>query len=267
MIGDKKTAYLFIQVLALALTLAFATVSFSWLVSKDAVVGMEYSIAKIDSSVTVYTANDDNRNGIPNKLENPISADYYLEQYSFEKHGGEVYAMSDDSLLNKLPDVTFNDAFPTAIHTVKYALINRSTVENHLAFLFDETSLDETMRRGLSVMSARLGQVSSESYDSAGNVELGRKVYFYDYITGSSLSEMQLIDASEGSTYINGFLGNNYDNRLDFWLQLEIETYEDLLANVEGFSLTRAEYDSIAGSNIELPALYIYFEIVYEGEN
>ena len=243
MIGDKRTLYLFIQLLALALTLAFATVSFSWFVSKDEVSGMEYSIAKIDSSVTVYTANDDNKNGIPNMLDTPVSADYYLERYSFEKHGGEVYALSEDSLLNKLPDVTFENAFPTAVHTVKYALINRSTIENHLTFLFDE------------------------SYDSVGQTEFGKKIYFYDYINGQSLSDIPLLDASEGSTFINGFSGNNFDNRLDFWLKLEIETYEDLLANVDGFSLTRAEYDSIMGSSIELPSLYIYFEIVYEDKN
>lgn len=264
MTNKKKLFCSFVQLAALAVTLALATTSLSWLVNGDRVVGMQYSIAKIDSSVTLYRANDDNKNGVPNMLETPAAANYYLERFDFEKLGAEVYALSEDTELNQLVDVSFDGIYPTEVHTLKYALINRSTIENRVTFKLANASLSAEQARVLSSTSLRLGVVRSDSADSAGDVVFGDKIYLYDCISGTDFSTVTLDFGSGEDVYINGFTGiSTTDNCLDFWLQLEFESYGELVRLYPDFPLSEAEYNALEGKSAVLPNLYIYFEIVY----
>ena len=248
-----------ILITALLLVLAFATATFAWIFTGDIARGMEYSIAKIDSSVTLYRAVDDNMNGVPNRLGEPLPLKYYVEQYEFTQIGDEKFALSDTSEANTLTTVSITDLVPTQIYTLKYALVNKSSAENLITFKLASATLDNAAL--LSTLSIRLGIVSAETTDSAATVEFGEKIYLADCITGNTFNETELRALGE-SIFIDGMTGpESPDNYCDFWLQIEMESYEELSAR-DGFSLTEEEYNALQGKSAALPYLYIYFEIV-----
>ena len=69
----KKLTLTAILAVALLISIIFASFTYAWLFSGDIARGMEYSIAKIDSSVILYRANYDNLNGIPKLLDDNIN--------------------------------------------------------------------------------------------------------------------------------------------------------------------------------------------------
>ena len=263
MIKDKKTLYLFVQLLATTFALLFATVSYSWLTIGDSIRGITYTVAKIDSSVMVYRANDDNLNGIPNLLSAPENAVYYAERFSFTPISGEVYALAEDSELNMLTEISLNNVIPTAVYTLKYSMINRSSIENRISFRFSSATINSDVAAVLSAMSVRIGMVNSESVETYGELSFGEKVFLCDIINGESFSEIEL-KFSDEDCFIPGFTGvDATDNRKDFWLQFEMESYETLVAHNPDFSLSESEYEALQGKSASIPNLYIFFEIIY----
>ena len=72
----------------------------AWLSLGDYIEGMNFSILKINSTVTMYAAVDSNRNGVPDLLDTPLDPDsadpsYYTEKYNFAEKGTD-YAQSED---------------------------------------------------------------------------------------------------------------------------------------------------------------------------
>lgn len=246
---------LILLLLALAITLSGA--AYAWLALGDTAKGMEYSIAKIDSSVIMYHAIDDNGNGVPNLLEESVPFSYYLEQYAFEQVGIETYALSEDLTANMLTALDLENVLPTQRYTFKYALTNRSAVRNLISFRLQGVEYADTAL--LSTLSFRLGAVESSGSDTVGLPRFGEKIYLLDYIEGNAFLDCALC-AEE--FYLDGMTGaQDDDNHLDFWLQIEMESY-DALAQRGGFSLTHDQYNALQGTTVSLPALYIYFEIV-----
>lgn len=267
----KNKAYAII----VALLLVFAVIgsSYAWFYNGDAISGITYSIAKIDSSVRLYKANDSNFNGVPDKLAATESAVYYMEQFSFSALGSEVFALSEQSALNQLVAVQFENVFPSQVHTLKYSLINRSTAENVITFKLGQDTLDADSIAILSTLSARLGTVSAADITSVGTVTFGNKIYFADYITGNTVADTSngtpsdvIIPADSDTVTIDAMVGHDKpSNHFDFWLQLEMEPYE-VLATRNSFTMTEAEYNALQGKTANLPNLYIYFEIVYNNQ-
>lgn len=259
----------------IALLLVFAVIgsSYAWFYNGDDISGITYSIAKIDSSVRIYKANDANFNGIPDKLAATESAVYYMEQFSFTALGGEVFALSEESTVNQLVAVQLENVFPSQVHTLKYSLINRSTAENVITFKLGQDTLDADSIAMLSTFSARLGTVSAPDTTSVGTVTFGDKIYFADYVTGNTVADTStgtpsdvVIPAPGGTVTIDAMVGqDNPSNHLDFWLQLEMEPYEVLAAR-QSFTMTETEYNALQGKTANLPNLYIYFEIVYNNQ-
>ena len=248
---------LLLLLLALAITLSGAT--YAWFAFGNSVKGMEYTIAKIDSSVILYHAIDDNLNGVPNLLEQGVQYSYYLEQYAFEQVGVETYALSEDSSANTLTALDLENVLPTQRYTFKYALTNRSSTENLITFRLQGGEYADTAL--LSTLSMRLATVEAEQADAQGLPNFGEKLYLLDYIEGDTLQTCTL-QATEQELYLGGMTGAaDDDNHLDFWLQIEMESY-DVLVQRDGFSLTYDEYNALQGATVSLPALYIYFEIV-----
>lgn len=267
----KNKAYAII----VALLLVFAVIgsSYAWFYNGDAISGITYSIAKIDSSVRLYKANDSNFNGVPDKLAATESAVYYMEQFSFSALGSEVFALSEQSALNQLVAVQLENVFPSQVHTLKYSLINRSTAENVITFKLGQDTLDADSIAILSTLSARLGTVSAADITSVGTVTFGNKIYFADYITGNTVVNTSngtpsdvVIPAPNETVTIDAMTGQDKpSNHLDFWLQLEMEPYE-VLATRNSFTMTEAEYNALQGKTANFPNLYIYFEIVYNNQ-
>ena len=266
MIKNKKSLYTLVQLIITAAALLLATASYSWLTIGDGIHGMTYTIAKIDSSVMVYRANDDNLNGVPNLLSAPEDAVYYTERFSFTPINGEVYALAEDSELNMLTEIELDNILPTAVYTLKYSMINRSTIENRIKFSFSSATLDADTAKLLSAISVRIGEVSSESVDSYGELSFGEKIFLCDAIDGTSFEEIALKFSDEDS-FIPGFSGiDSIDNRKDLWLQFEMESYEALIAHNTDFGLTEAEYEALQGKSATIPNLYIFFEIIYDSK-
>jgi hypothetical protein len=267
----KNKAYTIIIALLLAFTIAGST--YAWLYNGDAISGITYSIAKIDSSVRLYKANDTNFNGVPDKLAATESAVYYMEQFSFTALGDERFALSEQSATNQLVAVQLENVFPSQVHTLKYSLINRSTAENVITFKLGQDTLDADSIAMLSTFSARLGTISAADITSVGTVTFGDKIYFADYIMGNTVADTSngtqsdvIIPAATDTVTIDAMVGQDKpSNHLDFWLQLEMEPYEVLAAR-NSFAMTEAEYNALQGKTANFPNLYIYFEIVYNDQ-
>lgn len=267
----KNKIYVLITALVLIFTIAVS--SYAWLYNGDAISDITYSIAKIDSSVRLYKANDSNFNGVPDKLAATESAVYYMEQFSFAALGGEVFALSEESMANQLVAVQLENVFPSQVHTLKYSLINRSTAENVITFKLGQDTLDDDSIAMLSTFSARLGTVSAADTTSVGTVSFGDKIYFADYVSGNIIADVSngtpddvIIPAAGGTVTIDAMVGQDTpSNHLDFWLQLEMEPYEVLAAR-DSFTMTESEYNALQGKTADFPNLYIYFEIVYKDQ-
>ena len=263
---SKRNSFILLCAALLTLAVLFAAVSYAWLYFGDDIDGIEYSIAKIDSSVVMYFASDSNGNGIPDRLAENTEAKYYVEQYSFEKKTDEIYALSEDSEANTLAPLSIQNVFPSYIYTLKYELTNRSTADNRITFKLCESWLDSESAALLSTLSLRLGIVSADTPESGGTVSFGEKLYLSDYISGTSFTEATLAAMAE-DVFIKGMTGmESADNYLDFWLRVEMEPYEQLTLHDPSFAMTESEYNALQGSSAVIPNLYIYFEIIHENE-
>ena len=261
----NKLTFTALLACCLMLAVAFASVTYAWIFTGDVARGMEYSIAKIDSTVSLYRAIDDNKNGVPNRLSESEQLKYYVEQYEFEKLGEDKFALTDDTEANLLTTVVLDNVVPTETYTLKYALVNKSTAENLITFKFYATEIEHIDL--LSTLSMRLGIVKSDAVDSTATVEFGEKMYLADHISGGVVEETE-IEALSSDIYIAGMSGaETPDNFCDFWLQIEMESYEALVTHT-GFTLTEEEYNALQGQSVSLPYLYVYFEVVIdEAEN
>ena len=248
---------------SLVLAIAFASFTYAWIFTGDVARGMEYSIAKIDSYVSLYRAVDDNKNGVPNRLTDDEQLKYYVEKYEFEKLGEDKFALTEDTEANLLTTVVLENVIPTETYTLKYALVNNSTAENLITFKFYATEIENLAL--LSPISLRLGIVKSDATDSYATVEFGEKIYLADHISGNTIEETE-IQALADDIFIAGMSGvETPENFCDFWLQIEMESYEALTTHT-GFTLTEEEYNALQGQSVSLPYLYIYFEVVIDEE-
>lgn len=211
-------------------TLALATffIGYAWYVSVDRMTDMRFNILQIDSLVTLYEANDDNYNGVPNLVDSgnqnkyyrpeanaqvAYEKMYYTENYSFD-YIDQRYALSQDSQANLLNQITITDAAPSKIYGYKFEIINYVGLENDLEFEFITESSYQANTTILKDFEARLGIV-----DSTANVTFSSWTAFSDGLsyTGFSLNPLQntmTIPATTGTLNVG---------RLDLWLQIRIK--------------------------------------------
>ena len=211
-------------------TLALATffIGYAWYVSVDRMTDMRFNILQIDSLVTLYEANDDNFNGVPNLVDSgnqnkyyrpeanaqvAYEKMYYTENYSFD-YIDQRYALSQDSQANLLNQITITDAAPSKIYGYKFEIINYVGLENDLEFEFITESSYQANTTILKDFEARLGIV-----DSTANVTFSSWTDFSDGLsyTGFSLNPLQntmTIPATTGTLNVG---------RLDLWLQIRIK--------------------------------------------
>lgn len=235
---------------------------FAWFTNGDRMGTMGFKIAKIDSTVTLYKANDANFNGIPDLLYDseglPYTEryNYYDEKYSFDRESAVLdYARSEspdpaDILLN----ISVTDMFPSKVFTYKFALENKSEASNDIAFRLDETALTAETVSLLSTFSLRTAYVRNDNeieYNS-------NKTYLFEHISGGTLSETTVLSGVSIAGLIEA--GTSGTNCYDFWLMVEMEPYDALTA-LAGFSMTEAEYNALQGQGLTLPGFRVYFEI------
>ena len=146
-----KKYKIIICVVALATVIISAIfITYAWYINVDRVTDMRFNILQIDSLVTLYEANDDNFNGVPNLVETgnenkyykpeanaqvDYEKRYYDENYSFD-YVDQRYALSQDSQANLLNSITISDAAPSKIYGYKFEVINYVGLDNTLQFEF-----------------------------------------------------------------------------------------------------------------------------------
>lgn len=215
-----------------------AFIVYAWYVSVDRMTDMKFNILQIDSLVTLYEANDDNYNGVPNLVstgnENKYyrpEADaqvqyenrYYTEKYSFD-YIDQRYALSQDSQANLLNSITISDAAPSKIYGYKFEVVNYVGLENNLQFEFISGAGYTVNTNILKDFEVRLGIV-----DSSANVTFSTWTSFSD---GTSYTGFELNPLGSTIT-IPATTGTLNVGRLDLWLQIRIksEATNDQISN------------------------------------
>lgn len=254
----KKLAARKIPVIALivSVVLLAGTVA-AWLSLGDYIEGMNFSILKINSTVTMYAAVDSNRNGVPDLLDTPLvpdSADpsYYTEKYNFAEKGTD-YAQSEDPVAELTLKDDITAAFPSQVFTYKFKLVNNSDTGNVLSFKYD-TSVASGDTQLLNALSVRLGSVEAD-----GSVVFYEKKYFGKDLSGENNKILDLMPAGEKIEINGGIAAQAGGNRRDFWVQIEMAPYKELTK--QGIVLTEENYNGLQGKSLKELNFRIYFEV------
>lgn len=224
-----KKYRILICVVALATVIISAIfITYAWYINVDRVTDMRFNILQIDSLVTLYEANDDNFNGVPNLVETgnenkyfkpeanaqvDYEKRYYDENYSFD-YVDQRYALSQDSQANLLNSITISDAAPSKIYGYKFEVINYVGLDNTLQFEFISETGYTANPTILKDFEARLGIV-----DANANVSFSNWTSFSD---GTSYSGFELNPLANPMT-IPATTGTLNVGRLDLWLQIRIK--------------------------------------------
>lgn len=224
-----KKYRILICVVALATVIISAIfITYAWYINVDRVTDMRFNILQIDSLVTLYEANDDNFNGVPNLVETgnenkyykpeanaqvDYEKRYYDENYSFD-YVDQRYALSQDSQANLLNSITISDAAPSKIYGYKFEVINYVGLDNTLLFEFISETGYTANPTILKDFEARLGIV-----DANANVSFSNWTSFSD---GTSYSGFELNPLANPMT-IPATTGTLNVGRLDLWLQIRIK--------------------------------------------
>lgn len=267
----KTKKQLLISLISLALLLVFtAGVAFAWFLRGDNLSGLFFRVAKIDSDIGLYKANDFNFNGMPDLDENG--------RYSFSKIGWE-YAQSVTGSGSSSLELSIEGFMPTQIRTYRIAVYNRSDADNTLRFAFDDSEQHQTFSKYLQAVSVKIGKAQIATIDGADILnyrvqdayyetaltEYYQKLYFADFLDEEykfkefdETYQAELPVAMDGGTHTVIAAGEI----IYFWLQFEFETFADLTDNVaNSFDLTEADYQAAQGKSFDIPLLKVFLEI------
>ena len=224
-----KKYKIIICVVALATVIISAIfITYAWYINVDRVTDMRFNILQIDSLVTLYEANDDNFNGVPNLVETGNENKYYKpeanaqvdyekmyydENYSFD-YVDQRYALSQDSQANLLNSITISDAAPSKIYGYKFEVINYVGLDNTLQFEFISETGYTANTTILKDFEARLGIVDANANVSFSN--------WTSFSNGTSYSGFELNPLANPMT-IPATTGTLNVGRLDLWLQIRIK--------------------------------------------
>lgn len=240
----KRNLILFGSFALISIALTVFTI-FAWYMYMEKASNMQFDILQIDSLVTMYQANDENYNGIPNKLDssninkyyNPQEVEgssvgyvsysnlYHQENYSFN-YVDQKYALSNDSSATLLNEVTLTNVAPSKVYGFKFEITNYVGRENTLDLTFDaENGINTTI---LSYFEARVGTVGVNGDVSFTN--------WMDFVNNGSYTGLtfypQGVTIPATSTSIEN---KSINGRLDAWLQIRVKS--DTTQAISSFSL------------------------------
>lgn len=235
------------SIINLFLSAALITVTiYAWYTYVSTVDQMKFNILQIDSLVTLYEANDNNYNGVPNLLETKNKNNYwkytdaesgnfveyvnryYDEGFSFN-YLDQKYALSQDSEANLLNTITINNIAPSKIYCYKFELTNYATSAK-LTFSFEKETNAIYNTEILKYFEVRLGIINDNQsivFSDWSNLcvyDSGTKKYSYE---GVILNPF--INNANDNTFKdknNNILlpGTGINNgRLDMWLQVKLK--------------------------------------------
>lgn len=245
---------------------------FAWFVIYDMMSGVDLTIAKIDSLITLYKGEDTNYDG-------NLDPDEVTGKPLYTQVGNSMPALGNENVfIEAVMDI--QDFMPSQKHTFKFYLLNNSDARNEIRFsftgyltsfwteggadLYDGEDFDYFLQC-LSVMSVTVNVLSE---DGVSVVRSTGKIYLANALQGKVTSEGENrifeIDLMTG-TIIYAY---PFDNDIDIQLIFEFETLENLVKPTAqgggGLTMSQEEYNAFQGASLVLPLLRIYLEIPYE---
>ena len=290
----NKKFFFSLSSLALAIVLAVCGVSvYAWFSATDRASEMEFKFARINSEVYFYRANDENKNGVPDRIEEGYwtgknEADFpeayfpgFRGVYSFDFIGKREAKVED--LVTTEDTISFSgesgnslaDIVPSKVFTYRFRMVNKGDSTNNVSIFINAGSAATTDQKAkllLKTLAVSCGEVVV-SRDTGGNASVDT-VRFSDYqylnqiIDGGSLAvlsdyPLRGMDAqmAEDKKEDNE---KQIVNTRDFWIRFQMIPYEELIAKkiISETELSKDTYQSLQGStNIEK---LIDFSVLFE---
>lgn len=280
------------SVVAMVLILSIL-VAYAWFYHGDIAGSMTFSLGTVNSEIWFFKAVDNNFNGIPelntepdtsptnyvytSSAANPESASNnkkltlnYREQYLFNVDSIKT-SSSTDSALNTF-ELSLSEVYPSQVYTSKISIVNRSNINSSVSLSMRDGQYDFDTAFKIAVFAVRIGTV-----DESGNVSFGQYTYLCDCIENNTFSQ----NIPFVSSLMKGVNSESLNETpsLEHWIQIKMLPFDDVkdkLAskfletnNTETSSDVNSsksnelfdKYNSLQGSEITLPDLYIYFDV------
>lgn len=224
---------------------------------------------EIKSIVTLYSANDMNRNGVPDIAATTVLMKYYTEKYDFIKLATN-YAYSEETSADIALNFSVTDILPGEVRTFKFALENNGDADNYIHMDFDFSSASG--RELLNVISVRTVRILKNTADSPYvlDTENAKKTYFIDYYGADSVDGV-FTESLPG--LITATRKNDPECIYrDYWLQFCMEPLSIVNSRIEELNATREDgkkiplftedsYNALAGLTSEDILFRINFDV------
>lgn len=247
----NKTLILIIFIALMLITTA--SVSLAWFIDGVLSDKFKFTVAYIDSQVTVYRGEDDNHDGTLNvdSSGNPIFTelgDSNNGSIKLDSNGNPIY-IGGKPVYDSGINIAFKaaDIMPTCVYVWKVIVQNLGDVK---ARLFAEilVELDEsTGKFGLDVMSVQINDTGKQFFAENNVIDatMQKKSQIISLIKGDELAY------SEG-------VNTNPDSIKEYMICLEFETLEAL--NARGITITQRQYQAYAGRIISNAQMRVSLE-------
>ena len=287
----NKKFFFSLSSLALAIVLAVCGVSvYAWFSATDRASEMEFKFARINSEVYFYRANDENKNGVPDRIEEGYwtgknEADFpeayfpgFRGVYSFEFIGKREAKVED--LVTTEDTISFSgesgnslaDIVPSKVFTYRFRMVNKGDSTNNVSILINAGSgaTTDQAKLLLKTLAVSCGEVVV-SRDTGGNASIDT-VRFSGY---QYLKQMKKDGLAVLSDYpLSGMDAQMAEdkktdnekqivNTRDFWIRFQMIPYEELIKNniISEAELPKVTYQSLQGSTIDK---LIDFSVLFE---
>lgn len=287
----NKKFFFSLSSLALAIVLAVCGVSvYAWFSATDRASEMEFKFARINSEVYFYRANDENKNGVPDRIEEGYWADKNIADfpeayfpgfrgaYSFEFIGKREAKVED--LVTTEDTISFSGEsgnslayiVPSKVFTYRFRMVNKGDSTNNVSILINAGSGATTNQQAkllLKTLAVSCGEVVVLRDTSGINFDTVR---FSDYqylkqmkeggiavLSDYPLSGMDAQMAEDKKTDNE----KQIVNTRDFWIRFQMIPYEELIEKkiISETELSKENYQSLQGSTIDK---LIDFSVLFE---
>ena len=288
----NKKFFFSLSSLALAIVLAVCGVSvYAWFSATDRASEMEFKFARINSEVYFYRANDENKNGVPDRIEEGYWTDKNIANfpeayfpgfrgaYSFEFIGKREAKVED--LVTTEDTISFSgesgnslaNIVPSKVFTYRFRMVNKGDSTNNVSILINAGSAATTNQQAellLKTLAVSCGEVVV-SRNTSGNVSFDTVLFSgYQYLKQMNKDGLRVLSdyplsGMDAQMAEDKKTDNEKQivNTRDFWIRFQMIPYEELIENniITKAELSKENYQSLQGSTIDK---LIDFSVLFE---
>lgn len=287
----NKKFFFSLSSLALAIVLAVCGVSvYAWFSATDRASEMEFKFARINSEVYFYRANDENKNGVPDRIEEGYWTDKNIANfpeayfpgfrgaYSFEFIGKREAKVED--LVTTEDTISFSgggnslaDIVPSKVFTYRFRMVNKGDSTNNVSIFINAGSgaTKDQAKLLLKTLAVSCGEVVVKR-DTTGNASVDTvRFSSYQYLNqikdGGSLRVLSDYPLSGMDAQMAEDKKTDNEKQIvntrDFWIRFQMIPYEELIENniITKAELSKENYQSLQGSTIDK---LIDFSVLFE---